>query len=85
MPLSMTEIVAERDQLRAEFASERRRIEQRADALLAGRAQDMGELGRRARLIGELEADLAGSKNKVAAQADALEALERRAVEAEGQ
>ena len=28
MPLSMDEIVAERDQLRAQFASDRRRIEQ---------------------------------------------------------
>ncbi|HEY8578608.1 MAG TPA: hypothetical protein VIL72_01885, partial [Beijerinckiaceae bacterium] len=33
MPLSMDEIVAERDQLRAEFAAERRRLEQAHEAL----------------------------------------------------
>ena len=32
LPLSMDEIVAERDQLRAEFAVERRRIEQKLEA-----------------------------------------------------
>ena len=41
MPLSMDEIVAERDQLRAEFAVDRRRIEQAAEALQLARAKDM--------------------------------------------
>ena len=47
MPLTMTEIVAERDQLRAEFAMEQRRIERRAEELTEARARDMSELGRR--------------------------------------
>ena len=85
MPLSMTEIVAERDQLRAEFASERRRIEQRSEALLADHARDMGELGRRARLIGDLDAELTENKRKVLEQADALNTAERRIVDVEGQ
>src|ERR1700744_3800620 len=83
MPLSMAEIVAERDQLRAEFASERRRIEQGSEAVLADRAHDMGELGRRARLIAALDSELAENKKKVHEQAAALETTERRAAEAE--
>ena len=58
----MTEIVAERDQLRAEFAIERRRIEQRSEVLLTERARDMGELGRRARLIAELDSRACGEQ-----------------------
>ena len=51
MPLSMTEIVAERDQLRAEHALEQRRIEQKYAAVTQARAEDLGELGRRATQI----------------------------------
>ena len=58
MPLSMDEIVAERDQLRAEFAAERRRIEQRLEAAGGQRAADMGELGRRAIRTSALESNL---------------------------
>lgn len=85
MPLSMTEIVAERDQLRAEFARDRRQIEQRSEILLAERAHDMGELGRRARLIAELDTELAENKRKVLGQTAALQVAERRAADAEGQ
>ena len=85
MPLSMAEIVAERDQLRAEFAIERRRIEQHSEALVADRARDMGELGRRARLIAGLDAELADNKRRVLEQRVALEAAERRIADAEGQ
>jgi len=46
LPLSMEEIVAERDQLRAEFAVERRRIEQKLEAAGDAQAQHMGEIGR---------------------------------------
>ena len=46
LPLSMGEIIAERDQLRAEFATEARRIEQKAERLLEQRAGDMAEIGR---------------------------------------
>ena len=85
MPLSMAEIVAERDQLRAEFATQRRRIEQRCEALVAERARDMGELGRRARLIAALDAELADNKRKVLEQRAALDVAERRIADAEGQ
>ena len=85
MPLSMDEIVAERDQLRAEFAAQRRRIERRSEALVAERARDMGELGRRARLIGALDAELADNKRKVLEQRTALDVAEWRIADAEGQ
>jgi chromosome segregation ATPase len=85
MPLSMAEIVAERDQLRAEFATERRRIEQHSEALVAERARDKGELGRRARLIGALDAELADNRRRVLEQRISLETAERRIADAEGQ
>ena len=56
MPLSMDEIIAERDQLRAQFAAERRRIEQAQETLQAARARDMAELGRRAAALAQVEA-----------------------------
>src|SRR5947199_9132087 len=43
LPLSMEEIVAERDQLRAEFAVERRRIEQKLEGDDEDAAAHMGE------------------------------------------
>lgn len=85
MPLSMAEIVAERDQLRADFAIRQRRIEQRCEALVADRAHDRGELGRRARLIGGLDAELAESKRVVIEQRTALADAERRIADLEGQ
>ena len=45
VPLSMDEILAERDLLRAEFAVTQRRLEQRLEALVARQAQDMRALG----------------------------------------
>ena len=47
IPLSMQEIFAERDQLRAEFAVERLQIEQDLERVQAGKARDMAEIGRR--------------------------------------
>lgn len=58
MPLSMDEVVAERDLLRAEFAAEKRRLEQRMEAQAGAQAQDLAELGRRATEIVGLQADL---------------------------
>ena len=48
VPLSMQEILAERDQLRAEFAVERVRMEQAMARIRATKHADMAELGRRA-------------------------------------
>ena len=48
LPLSVGEIVAERDQLRAGYAVERRRMEQKYEALHEIHAADFADLGRRA-------------------------------------
>lgn len=74
MPLSMDEIVAERDQLRAEFAGERRRIEQANEALQQARASDMAELGRRAGVIARLDGERASLHAQLDAAASAAEA-----------
>ncbi|MFV0281447.1 MAG: hypothetical protein ACK5JM_11910 [Rhodoblastus sp.] len=58
MPLSMDEVVAERDLLRAEFAAERRRLEQRMEAQAGTQAHELAELGRRATEIVGLQNDL---------------------------
>ncbi len=59
MPLSMDEIVAERDQLRAQFAVERRRMEQATETLQQAHAKDMIELGRRAAAMAAFEDEAA--------------------------
>ncbi len=55
LPLSSREIAAERDLLRAEFAVDRRKFEQKAESLKAIRVADMAELGRRATLLAAME------------------------------
>lgn len=52
-PMSMEEVVAERDLLRAEFAVRERRLEQEMEALQAARANDMAAAGRYAANVAE--------------------------------
>jgi phage FluMu protein gp41 len=59
MPLSMNEVFAERDQLRAEFAAERRKLEQQGEKIAARLALTRVELGKRMISIAELEDRLA--------------------------
>jgi chromosome segregation ATPase len=54
-PLSITELTAEKDHLRAEFAVMQRRIERKAEKAEAVKHQSMEELGRRAIRIEALE------------------------------
>lgn len=54
-PMSMEEVVAERDLLRAEFAVRERRLEQEIEAVKTARAGALAESGRRAAHIIELE------------------------------
>jgi septal ring factor EnvC (AmiA/AmiB activator) len=58
MPLSMDEVTAQRDQLRAQAAVEQRRIEQRLEAMTRDRARHMSEIGRNAGVIAGLEAEI---------------------------
>jgi chromosome segregation ATPase len=85
MPLSMTEIVAERDQLRAEFAAEQRRLEQRLEHAEAGRAADKIALGERLIQTVTLEDALKLSRADVAETAAKLlsAAAEASATQAE--
>ncbi len=61
IPLSVQEILAERDQLRAEFAVERCRLDQRAEQLVHRHAADLAELGRQATQIRGLQSDFAAN------------------------
>ncbi len=54
-PLSLAEIAADRDHLRAELALRERELEKRAESGFAARAGAMEELGRRDMTIGRLE------------------------------
>src|ERR1700733_10774269 len=58
VPLSVQEILAERDQLPAEFAVEERRVELRAAQTKLAHAADRSELGRRAAQISALNEKL---------------------------
>ena len=58
-PMSISELTAEKDHLRAEFAVLQRRIERKAEEALAVKRQSMEELGRRAIRIEALESTLA--------------------------
>ncbi|WOJ90643.1 hypothetical protein RZS28_04950 [Methylocapsa polymorpha] len=81
IPLSAREILAERDLLRAEFAVERRRLEQKFEGLNLARANDLGEFGRRATIIAEQQADLAALDRRNAEQEAELAALQRALAE----
>ena len=85
MPLSMDEVIAERDQIRAEAAVAQRRIEQKADALLEQRVADMTELGRRATRIVEIEDALGREQSRGQALAAALATATREREEAWGE
>ena len=83
LPLSMDEIVAERDQLRAEFAVERRRIEQKLEAAAETQAHHMGEIGRQAAAIDDLNGQLSTTREELRALGEAKHALHREMAEAE--
>lgn len=66
-PMSIEELTAEKDGLRAEFAVLQRRLERRAETARAGKAAEMEELGRRAVRIETLSADVAARDLVIAA------------------
>ncbi|MGH6820289.1 MAG: hypothetical protein ACREDU_05435 [Methylocella sp.] len=81
LPLSPEEILAGRDLLRAEFAVERRRLEQKVEALNLVHAADMTELGRRAAIIAGQDADLRALSQQDREGGAELAALQRALVE----
>ena len=58
MPLSMDEVVAERDAVRADAAMRERRLEQKLEHLSEQRAEQMSEIGRRMVMLAEREGEL---------------------------
>lgn len=64
-PLSISELTAEKDHLRAEFAVMQRRLERKAEEALANKHQEMEELGRRAVRIETLQGELAGRDHRI--------------------
>src|SRR5215207_8602538 len=77
-PLSISELTAEKDHLRAEFAVLQRRIERKAEEALAEKHQDMEELGRRALRIQALETELAARGERIGALEGELAETQRR-------
>lgn len=64
-PLSLAEVEAERDHLRAGFAIRQQELEKKAADGFAARAAAMEEIGRRDMAIGALERDLAARQEKI--------------------
>jgi DNA repair exonuclease SbcCD ATPase subunit len=65
-PLSISELTAQKDHLRAEFAVLQRRLERKTEEALAVKHQSMEELGRRAMRIEALETELAERETIIA-------------------
>src|SRR3712207_3101030 len=82
-PLSISELTAEKDHLRAEFAVLQRRIEQKAEEARADKHKDMEELGRRAVRIEALGTELAGRDQRIVEIEAELAETSRRLVAAE--
>lgn len=81
MPLSMSEIVAERDQLRAEFAAERRKLEQRSERLSANLAEARADLGERSVRTVQLDDMLKETRADLEHARGQIDILERQANE----
>src|SRR5882757_814343 len=73
-PLSMAEIQADKDQLRAEFAMSTRRLEMSVEQLKAKTTSQLSEIGKKSEAIGRLKLEV-GEKT---AQLFSLEAKEKQ-------
>jgi DNA repair exonuclease SbcCD ATPase subunit len=73
-PLSMAEIQADKDQLRAEFAMSTRRLEMSVEQLKAKTTNQLTEIGKKSEAIGRLKLEL----SEKTAQLMALEAKEQQ-------
>src|SRR5215470_16207866 len=73
-PLSMAEIQADKDQLRAEFAMSTRRLEMSVEQMKAKTTNQLADIGKKSEAIGRLKLEL-GEKT---AALFALEAKERQ-------
>ena len=81
VPLSMREILADRDQLRAHFAVERVRLEQAMERIHASKAIDMASIGRRTAEAASLAEKLDESRRLEQSQEREIQRLGREASE----
>jgi chromosome segregation ATPase len=72
VPLSVEEILASRDHLRAEFAVERRKLEIRTAEVTQAHAVDRGELGRKGAEVEQLKGKIASLTEEMRSSAAAL-------------
>src|SRR3979490_2199941 len=72
-PMSMAEIQADKDQLRAEFAMSTRRLEMRVEQMKAKTTSQLAEIGKKSEGIGRLKIEL-GEKTEALAASEAREA-----------
>src|SRR5262245_31836586 len=73
-PMSMAEIQADKDQLRAEFAMSTRRLEMSVDQMKAKTTSQLAELGKKSEAIGRIKLEL----SEKTAALFALEAKEKQ-------
>src|SRR5689334_24916388 len=73
-PLSMAEIQADKDQLRAEFAMSTRRLEMSVDQMKAKTTSQLAEIGKKSEAIGRIKLEL----SEKTAALFALEAKEKQ-------
>ncbi|MBZ6076525.1 hypothetical protein [Microvirga puerhi] len=77
-PMSIEELSAEKDHLRAEFAILQRKLERKAEEAQAVKHQSMEELGRRAVRIQELEETLAARDGIITSRETELKATQEK-------
>src|SRR5215472_9631149 len=82
-PMSMAEIHADKDQLRAEFAMSTRRLEMSVDQMKAKTSSQLAEIGKKAEAVGRLKLELGekaaallGAEAKVNALTEELEKVQ---------
>ncbi|MCK0196547.1 hypothetical protein MWN34_06430 [Ancylobacter sp. 6x-1] len=85
LPVSMTEFLADKDQLRAQFAVAVRRLELKLDAMQAQHAEGEVERSRHVVRIGELDADRAALSTELADLEESRRATLARAEAAEAE
>ena len=77
VPLSMDEIVAERDQLRAGFAVGQRQLEQKLEQVEAARAEALLDVGRRDARVAALEDEMSRERARIEGLTQELDSTTR--------
>ena len=83
-PLSMAEIQADKDQLRAEFAMSTRRLEMSVEQMKAKTTSQLAEIGKKSEAIGRLKLELGEKTAALFALEAQGEAAQRRAARCRG-